>query len=299
MQQRPSFRIILNRLEGFTFNVTYPDQICDADACVLEKNEGPVAVTASFTQPFKWQLPEEEYGLVEFGETTYSGRVSFIRRSKYKGREVAARFVVEAEVKQVNYEHYMNSISQIQHKNIVGLIGGFLAPKMVALFEWMPLVLQNICPVVDEDQFIAIATDVAQGLAHLHSLKPNHIIHGSLSSRTVLLDKEGTRAKITDFNYYSLNDAQMFLSRFPDYIDPYAKRNHFHFDTKSDVYSFGVLLVEMAYGQASKLHEAIAYVRESWPALANLAAMCCLKHPNERPTMMGIVRDKRISKLEQ
>ena len=255
--------------------------------------------TSQFTQPFKWQLPFADYAMVELGEMTYSGRLSFIRKSMFNKREVAARVIIESEVKQVNFEHYMNTISQINHKNVVQLIGGFLAPKMVALFEWMPGVLQNICPVVDEDQFIAIAKDVAEGLAHLHTLKPNYVIHGSLSSRTVLMNMERTVAKITDFNYYSLNDAPMFLSRFPDYVDPYAKRNNFRFDMKSDVYSFGVLLVEMAYGQVSKLHEALVYVRESWPALANLASVCCTKRPNERPTMTAILKDRKISKLEQ
>lgn len=250
-----------------------------------------------FVQPFKWQLPESDYDQIVFGDTTYTGRLSFIKQSRYKGRLVAARIVVESEVTSIGFEVYMNNISQIKHRNIVTLIGGFVSPKMVALFEWMPVVLQHICPIIDQERFIGIAKDITRGLVKLHSLKPNHIIHGSLSSRTVLLDESATCAKITDFNYYSLNESALFLNRFPDYFDPYARSNNMQLSATSDVYSFGVLLVEMGYGKAMQPHVGITYIRRLWPAVADLATQC-MKPPNERPTMAAIYKDE-LPKLEQ
>ena len=53
---------------------------------------------------------------------------------------------------------------------------------------------------------------------------------------------------------------------------------HAH-NVKSDVYSYGVLLVEMGYGEASKIQEGMEYLRQSWSDLASLASQC-MRHPH-------------------
>ena len=247
--------------------------------------------TSRFNQSFKWLLPQTDYDLIEFGATTYSGQLSSIRKAKYKEQEVAARVIVESQVKPSRFIQYMNIVCQVQHKNIVALIGGFHVPEMVVLFEWMPVILQHVCPIVNPDKLLNIAKDIAQALSYLHNLTPNHLYHGSLSDRTVLLNKAKTQAKITDFNYYTLSaNHQAFLNRFPDFTDPYSKRNEVRFDTKSDVYSYGVLLVEMGYGESSKLEKGLEYLRQSWSELASLASRC-MRHPKDRPTMLEIIKN--------
>ena len=277
----------MNRLEEFSFDQTLDDfPRTSSEESLSDSSECP-----RFNQSFKWLLPQADYDLIEFGRTTYSGQLSSIKKAKYKEQEVAARVVVESQVKPSRFIQYMNIICQVQHENIVALIGGFRAPEMVVLFEWMPIILQHVCPIVDPDKLLTIAKNIARALSYLHNLKPNHLYHGSLSDRTVLLNKSKTQAKITDFNYYALSaNHQAVLNRFPNFTDPFSKRNEVRFGTRSDVYSYGVLLVEMGYGEVSKIQEGMEYLRQSWSDLASLASQC-MKHPNDRPTSREIIQN--------
>ena len=286
IQQRPSFRSIVNRLADFLPDPTL--QLPRVDSSDDVPSPLPDLGSFRFNQSFKWALPQADYDLIEFGSVSYSGQQSLIHKAKYKEREVAARTIVETHVEPSRFIQYMNVICQVQHDNIVSLIGGFFAPKMVALFEWMPVVLQHVCPIVDPDRLLGIATDIAAALSYLHNLKPHHLYHGSLSDRTVLLDVSKTRAKVTDFNYYTLSAGQTFLNRFPNFTDPYSKRNDIRFDRECDIYSYGVILVEMGYGESAKPQEGMEYLRESWPDLATLASQC-LKDPRNRPSMSTIL----------
>ena len=288
----------MNRLEEFSFDHTTDNFSRTSSEESLLSDTASATECPRFNQSFKWLLPQEDYDLIEFGRTTYSGQLSSTKKARYKEREVAARVIVESNVKPSQFFQYMNVICQVQHENIVALIGGFQSPEMVVLFEWMPVVLQHICPIVDPDRLLAIATDIAQALSYLHNLKPNHLYHGSLSDRTVLLNESKTQAKITDFNYYSLNPHhQVALNRFPVFTDPFSKRNEARLDTKSDVYSYGVLLVEMGYGDASKIQEGMEYLRQSWSDLASLANQC-MARPNDRPTMLEISKNM-LPNMEQ
>ena len=290
IQQRPSFRKVLNRLEGFSFDQTRPMQDFPRTSSEESLSDLPLTDASKFNQSYKWLLPQTDYELIEFGATTYSGQYSSINRAKYKDQEVAARIIAKSKVEPSRFIQYMSIVCKVQHENIVALIGGFHVPEMVALFEWMPVILQHICPIPYPDSLLNIAKDIARALSFLHNLTPNHLYHGSLSDRTVLLNKAKTVAKITDFNYYTLNaDHQAILNRFPDFTDPYSKRNEIRFDTKSDIYSYGVLLVEMSYGEP-KLEKGLEYVRQSWSELATLASQC-FRHPNDRPTMLEIYRN--------
>ena len=295
MQERPSFRRVLSCLERFSFNKASDDfPRTSSEESLSDSSESP----SRFNQSYKWLLPQADYDQIEFGRTTYSGQLSSIKKAKYKEQEVAARVVVESQVKPSRFIQYMNIICQVQHENIVALIGGFHTPEMVVLFEWMPIILQHVCPIVDPDKLLIIAKDIANALSYLHNLKPNHLYHGSLSDRTVLLNKSKTQAKITDFNYYALStNHQAFLNRFPNFTDPFSKRNEVRFDMKSDVYSYGVLLIEMGYGEASKIQEGMEYLRQSWSDLASLASQC-MRHPNDRPTMQEIIRNT-LPNMEQ
>ena len=94
-----------------------------------------------------------------------------------------------------------------------------------------------------------ICHDVALALAYLH---PNDIIHRDLSSNNVLLNGEGSRAKVTDFGMSMLegmNPRMTPLTMCPGtmaYMPPEALITLPRYSNKLDCFSHGVLAIQMA-----------------------------------------------------
>lgn len=168
---------------------------------------------------------------------------------------------------------------------------------------------------------LRIATGVAQGLHHLHTVDPK-LIHGHIKPSNILLD-DSYNAKISDFRTArSLpSEGNPFVTAMVKGTFGYVAPELFttgHLQTKSDVYSFGVLLLELITGlkvidakrpeeqkslvdwskslsQKKKLRNMVDVRIEgqySWKSMllvAQLSLQCLEIEPKSRPSMEEVV----------
>ncbi|WOL12941.1 wall-associated receptor kinase-like 16 [Canna indica] len=171
------------------------------------------------------------------------------------GREVAIkRSKVVAEVESEEFVREMIIISQLNHKNVVRLLGCCLEVEIPMLvYEFIPNgtlfdYIHNNHRVIPLDIRLRIAGESAEALAYLHSWASPPILHGDVKSLNILLDRNYV-PKMSDFGasrMLSIDETQFItmVQGTLGYLDPeflIARQ----LTTKSDVYSFGVVIVEI------------------------------------------------------
>jgi serine/threonine protein kinase len=180
----------------------------------------------------------------------------------YKGHlkdnlEVAVkRCMTIDEQKKKEFGKEMLILSQINHKNIVKLLGCCLEVEVpILVYEFIPndtlyhLIHGNYngwhIPLVTR---LRIAHESAEALAYLHSCASPPILHGDVKSSNILLDSN-LSAKVSDFGASILapTDETQFVTLVQGtcgYLDPEYMQTC-QLTDKSDVYSFGVVLLEL------------------------------------------------------
>lgn len=178
------------------------------------------------------------------------------------GTHIAVKKAKDKSKAQVNqeYQHEIGIVSQVNHKNVVKIIGLCLETKVPLLvYEFISngtlfqhIHLRKSQALANWKNRLRIAEESALALDYLHSLASPPIIHGDVKTSNILLDNTYT-AKVSDFGASvlispgNLDMATKIKGTF-GYLDPEYLMTGI-LTEKSDVYSFGVVLVELLTGK--------------------------------------------------
>ncbi|WVZ82639.1 hypothetical protein U9M48_029883, partial [Paspalum notatum var. saurae] len=252
----------------------------------------------------------------------------------YKGilgsnREVAVKCSKSIDVaKAVEFVQEIIILSQINHRNVVRLIGCCLEVEVpILVYEFIPngtlyqlLHKNHGIPTVSLDVRLRIAQESAEALAYMHLFINRPIVHGDVKSLNILLG-DSHMAKVADFGASRLlpKDEAQFMTMVQGtlgYLDPEYLQERI-LTEKSDVYSFGVVLLELItrktaiYSEGPKERKNLASsfllamrenrvggfldssimdveMEELFQEVAELASLCLSYKGEERPSMVQV-----------
>jgi len=189
-------------------------------------------------------------------------------------------------------------LSAFHHKNITPIIGVSTEPPnlfiLTELAERGSLyqVIHSRSIILSQSLILSIATDIAEGMAYLHS---HNILHRDLKSPNILITIDWL-AQITDFGESRVVSSAMTTGRgTPEWMAPEVTTMS-NYTVKSDVYSFGIMLWELVarklpFSEFAK-SDIISAVKEKvrptiplncTPLYKELIIQCWDSDPNTRP----------------
>lgn len=216
-----------------------------------------------------------------------------VLKPRYAGdRQFEARFRKEAQV-----------AAGLRHPNIVeivdiGHVGEHSYFAMPLYPDSLETLLQREGP-LPEDRLLAIAQDLAAGLAYAHT---QGLVHRDIKPHNAMLTPDGT-AVIADFGiaravsgYASATGVNMTIGT-PQYISPEQAQGR-ELDGRSDLYALGVTLYKAATGEVpfrstdwfelARMHVEVQppAPRKRRPDLSTrlerVIVRCLAKHPDDR-----------------
>ncbi|TYH68843.1 hypothetical protein ES332_D05G016500v1 [Gossypium tomentosum] len=195
--------------------------------------------------------PELRIGKGGFG-TVYravldSGQVVAIKRAKKEHFENL----------QTEFSNEVELLPKIDHRNLVKLLGYVdTRDERLIITEYVPNgTLRDHLDgqrgkILDFNQRLEIAIDVAHGLTYLHLYAGKQIIHRDVKSSNILIT-ESMRAKVADFGFAEVGPIDSDKTHISTqlkgtvgYLDPEYMKSY-QLTAKSDVYAFGILLIEI------------------------------------------------------
>ncbi|TVU36318.1 hypothetical protein EJB05_18249, partial [Eragrostis curvula] len=254
-----------------------------------------------------------------------TGKVYRVELSKGRGTVAVKELWKRDDTKILKAE--INTQGKIRHRNILKLnaflTGGasnFLVYEYVVngnLYDAIRREYKAGQPELDWDKRYQIAVGAAKGIMYLHHDCSPAIIHRDIKSTNILLDEE-YEAKLADFGIAKLVEGSL-LSCFAGthgYMAPELAYS-LKATEKSDVYSFGVVLLELLTGRSPRDQQfdgkldivswVSIHLADQNPAAVldpkvsngvsddmiktmNIATLCTVQLPSERPTMREVVK---------
>ncbi|PQQ08617.1 calmodulin-binding receptor-like cytoplasmic kinase 3 [Prunus yedoensis var. nudiflora] len=204
--------------------------------------------TRNFSQ--SQQVGEGGFGTV-YKARLDDGQVVSIKRAKKEHFEnLETEFSSEVEL-----------LAKIDHRNLVKLLGYVdEGNERLIITEYVPngTLREHLDgqhgKILEFNQRLEIAIDVAHALTYLHLYAEKQIIHRDVKSSNILLT-ESMRAKVADFGFARLGPVDSEQTHISTkvkgtvgYLDPEYMKTY-QLTPKSDVYSFGILLIEIITGR--------------------------------------------------
>ncbi|XP_030548728.1 calmodulin-binding receptor-like cytoplasmic kinase 3 isoform X2 [Rhodamnia argentea] len=186
----------------------------------------------------------------------------------YKAQLEGGQFVAIKRAKKEHFESLRTEfscevqlLSKIDHRSLVKLLGYIeKGNERLIITEYLPngTLREHLDGqhgrILDFNQRLEVAIDVAHGLTYLHLYSEKQIIHRDVKSSNILLT-DSMRAKVADFGFARLGAGDTDKTHVSTkvkgtvgYLDPEYMRTY-QLTTKSDVYSFGILLIEILTGR--------------------------------------------------
>lgn len=235
------------------------------------------------------------YGIVYKGILS-DGREVAVKRLFFHTRQFVDQFFNE-----------VNLISQVQHKNLVKLLGCSVeGPESLLVYEYLTNTsLDNFLfdshkkIVLDWERRFDILVGTAEGLGYLHEASEIRIIHRDIKASNVLLDDK-FRPKIADFglaryfaeglSHLSTGIAGTIGYMAPEYVI------HGQLSEKADVYSYGVLVFEVLTGRKNAgsftTKESNSLVMQIWESFNSINMMHMLD-----PNLQGQCSEEQVLKM--
>ncbi|GMH04565.1 hypothetical protein Nepgr_006405 [Nepenthes gracilis] len=176
------------------------------------------------------------------------------------GRKVAIKRSRKAYFDLAEFESEVAILSRIDHQNLVKMLGYVdRGLDRIIITEYVPngTLRQHLdgerVGILNFNQRLGIAIDIAHGLTYLHQYAEKQIIHRDVKSSNIFLT-DTMRAKVADFGFAraGLADDHSYISTQVKgtigYVDPEYMRTS-RLTLKSDVYSFGIVLLEILTGR--------------------------------------------------
>eukprot|EP00249_Psilotum_nudum_P025498 c30032_g1_i1 orf=8-2350(+) len=226
---------------------------------------GSFSGTGIFSKPSyctHYDLDELETATNYFSEQNLLGKncYSAVHKGTLKdGSAVAIRSLSKASCK-VDLEVLVGMFAQMKHENVVALKGFCTSTGKTEWFLVYDFVsngtlqdhLYNRTEYLDWPVRIGVASGIAKGLHFMHSGTEDAIIHQSLSTANVLLDRS-YGALLSDGGLHRLLADDIVFSKLKvsallGYLAPeYATTGRL--EQKGDVYAFGVILLQLISGK--------------------------------------------------
>ena len=272
-------------------------------------------VVDSFPAAHSWSVPKSKVSILK--DELGKGKNSITKVAIFQGGKVAAKCLHGGLITESNRAAFVDSLevlSTLKHPNLVAFLGAILDDaNPIILCELVSLSLKALLErsSLPYHHVLGIATDVANALCYLHSIKPVPIVHGDLRSSGVLLEsgRGGSyKAKLAGYMTASLvpqvpethSQVQAMAMATKGHKSPTVTSKKVTFllephnplkpSPKRDTYNFGLLLVEIAT-RSSPIDVALTYLMESitWPLVSNVVKRCVESEPAARPSMEEVV----------